>query len=390
MKDKETKLVLENGVIFTGLSFGAKGETIGEVCFNTGMTGYQEILTDPSYCGQLITMTYPHIGNYGVNPVDVESNRVQAAGFIVREENKFPSNFRSTQSLGEYLQDQKIVGIQGIDTRMLVRIIRDEGALNGIISTIDLQEDSLLKKVRSAPSMKGLNLAKVVSTSKRYTWGQEKGKRSKEPKTKDQQLKANYTIAAIDFGIKKNILRILQSHGCRITVFPANVSADEILDFNPDGVFLSNGPGDPAAVTYGIKTVKSLLGIKPIFGICLGHQILALALGAKTYKLKFGHRGCNHPVKNLETEMVEITSQNHGFVVDPDSLPGNVKITHTSLNDQTVEGLRCKDALAFSVQYHPESSPGPHDSRYLFEEYVDMMSVPRGHKGTDRIVKKCN
>ena len=269
MKDKETKLVLENGVIFTGLSFGAKGETIGEVCFNTGMTGYQEILTDPSYCGQLITMTYPHIGNYGVNPVDVESNRVQAAGFIVREENKFPSNFRSTQSLGEYLQDQKIVGIQGIDTRMLVRIIRDEGALNGIISTIDLQEDSLLKKVRSAPSMKGLNLAKVVSTSKRYTWGQEKGKRSKEPKTKDQQLKANYTIAAIDFGIKKNILRILQSHGCRITVFPANVSADEILDFNPDGVFLSNGPGDPAAVTYGIKTVKSLLGIKPIFGICL-------------------------------------------------------------------------------------------------------------------------
>ena len=364
--NKPVKLVLENGTVFSGVSFGAEGETIGEVCFNTGMTGYQEILTDPSYCGQLITMTYPHIGNYGVNPEDVESNKVQAAGFIVREENVVPSNFRSTQSLGDYLREQKIVGIQEIDTRMLTRIIRDEGAMNGIISSVDLVEYSLLKKVKAAPSMTGMDLAKVVTTPNSYDWRMEKGDRRKEV--------ARFKIATIDFGIKHNILRLLESHGCEVTVFPATATATEILKINPDGIFLSNGPGDPAAVTYGIETVKSLLGKKPIFGICLGHQILALALGADTYKLKFGHRGCNHPVKNLETGKVEITSQNHGFAVDPETIPKNVVITHNSLNDQTVEGLKCTDVPAFSVQYHPESSPGPHDSRYLFEEFIKLMS----------------
>ena len=354
---KRAKLVLENGTIFTGASFGASGETIGEVCFNTGMTGYQEILTDPSYCGQLVTMTYPHIGNYGVNLEDVESNKIQAAGFIVREESVVPSNFRSTQSLGEYLQDQKIVGIQEIDTRMLTRILRDEGAMNGIISTMDLDDDSLLKKVKAAPSMDGLDLAKVVTCDKSYEWS-----------------KGTHKIAAIDFGIKHNILRLLESHGCEVTVFPVTTTAREILEFNPDGVFLSNGPGDPAAVTYAINMVKELLGKKPIFGICLGHQILALALDAKTYKLKFGHRGCNHPVKNLETGIVEITSQNHGFAVDENSLPKNIEVTHLSLNDQTVEGLKCIDVPAFSVQYHPESSPGPHDSRYLFEQFINMIT----------------
>ena len=354
---KSAKLILENGTIFSGISFGAEGKTIGEVCFNTGMTGYQEILTDPSYCGQLITMTYPHIGNYGVNEEDVESNKIHAAGFIVREENVVPSNFRSTQSLGEYLRAQKIVGIQKIDTRMLTRILRDEGAMNGIISTTDLDDDSLLQKVKMAPSMDGLDLAKVVTCDKSYKWS-----------------KGKHKIAAIDFGIKHNILRLLESHGCEITVFPATTTATEILNINPDGIFLSNGPGDPAAVTYGIKTVKELLGKKPLFGICLGHQILALALGAKTYKLKFGHRGCNHPVKNLKTGGVEITSQNHGFAVDADSLSENMEVTHLSLNDQTVEGLKCINVQAFSVQYHPESSPGPHDSRYLFQNFIDMMT----------------
>ena len=354
---KSAKLILENGTIFSGISFGAEGETIGEVCFNTGMTGYQEILTDPSYCGQLITMTYPHIGNYGVNEEDVESNKIHASGFIVREENVVPSNFRSSQSLGEYLRDQKIVGIQKIDTRMLTRILRDEGAMNGIISTVNLDDDSLLQKVKMAPSMDGLDLAKVVTCDKSYKWS-----------------KGKHKIAAIDFGIKHNILRLLESHGCDVTVFSATASTTEILNINPDGIFLSNGPGDPAAVTYGIKTVKELLGKKPLFGICLGHQILALALGAKTYKLKFGHRGCNHPVKNLKTGGVEITSQNHGFGVDTDSLSENVEVTHLSLNDQTVEGLKCINVQAFSVQYHPESSPGPHDSRYLFQNFIDMMT----------------
>ena len=372
--NKVSILTLENGAVFAGTSFGAKGETIGEVCFNTSMTGYQEILTDPSYCGQLVTMTYPHIGNYGVNLEDVESTKVQAAGFIIREENIVPSNFRSTQSLGEYLQDENIVGIQGIDTRMLTCMIRDDGAMNGIISTMDLDEKSLLKKVKAAPSMRGQDLVKAVTCIDNYSWNLGIRDQGSEPKANGQKRKVHYKIAVIDFGIKYNILRLLEACGCYITVFPANTNADEILTFNPDGIFLSNGPGDPEAVTYGRETVKKLLGKKPIFGICLGHQILALALGGKTYKLKFGHRGCNHPVKNISNNKVEITSHNHGFAVEPGSLSDDVNITHISLNDQTVEGLKCTEVPAFSVQYHPESSPGPHDSRYLFEEFISMMS----------------
>ena len=355
-------LVLENGTVFKGSIFGAEGETIGEVCFNTGMTGYQEIITDPSYCGQLLIMTYPHIGNYGINPDDVESMKIQASGFIIREENEIPSNFRSTMTLGNYLRENSIVGIQGIDTRMLTRIIRKEGAMNGIISTTDSDVKSLLKKVKDAPSMDGMDLAKIVTTKVKYKW-----------KSKNSPSKFKYNIAAIDYGIKYNILRLFESYNCEITVFPANTTAIEILNFNPDGIFLSNGPGDPSAVTYAIETVKNLLGKKPIFGICLGHQLLALALGAKTFKLKFGHRGCNHPVKNLESESIEITSQNHGFAVDSTTLPKEILITHTSLNDQTVEGIRSNDKRAFSVQYHPESSPGPHDSRYLFNEFISIM-----------------
>tara|TARA_B100000315_G_scaffold38029_2_gene32639 strand:+ start:2849 stop:3952 length:1104 start_codon:yes stop_codon:yes gene_type:complete len=357
-------LLLEDGRSFQGWSFGAKGETVGEVCFNTGMTGYQEILTDPSYCGQIVTMTSPHIGNYGVNPEDVESDRIQVAGFVVKEETEYPSNWRATQSIGDYLREHDIVGIQGIDTRALTRHIRTEGAMNGIISSADQNLDSLKEKLSAVPSMAGLDLARNVTTAERYEWsGNGKGK-----------LK----VAAIDYGIKLNILRLLENNGCDVTVFPAQTSAEELLEFKPNGIFLSNGPGDPAAVDYAIKTVKNLLGKTPIFGICLGHQILALALGAETFKLKFGHRGINHPVKNLETGIVEITSQNHGFAVDLDSLPANVIPTHVNLNDNTSEGIRCKDIPAFSVQYHPEASPGPHDSRYLFRQYIDMMAEKVG------------
>jgi carbamoyl-phosphate synthase small subunit len=323
------------------------------------MTGYQEILTDPSYCQQIVTMTAPHIGNYGVNPDDNESDRIQVAGFVIKEETVIPSNWRSTQSIGDYLKDHNIVGIQKIDTRALTRHIQDNGAMNGIISTIDSNLESLKKKLSQAPSMTRLDLAQKVTCKDSYLWSTIQN--------------GQYKVAAIDFGIKHNILRLLESHGCNVTVFPAHVTSKEILEFNPDGVFLSNGPGDPEAVTYGIETVKKLLGEKPIFGICLGHQILALALGGKTFKLKFGHRGCNHPVKNLESGKVEITSQNHGFAVDLDSLPSNIEQTHINLNDNTSEGIRCKEFSAFSVQYHPESSPGPHDSRYLFEKFIEMM-----------------
>ncbi len=358
--NKRTKaiLLLEDGRVFKGFSFGHIGETTGEVCFNTGMSGYQEILTDPSYCKQIVTMTSPHIGNYGINSEDIESKNIQVSGFVIKEETEIPSNWRSELSVGNYLDDQKIVGIQNIDTRALTRHIRDNGAMNGIISSIDVDTKSLKSKLNQIPSMEGLDLAKVVTTKKNYKW-------SKDSKP--------YKVAAIDYGIKFNILRLLDKHDCEVTVFPADISADEIIKFDPDGVFLSNGPGDPSAVTYGIKMVKSLLGKKPIFGICLGHQILALALGAKTFKLKFGHRGINHPVRNNETGIIEITSQNHGFAVDLDSLPDNVESTHINLNDNTSEGIKCKDIPAFSVQFHPESSPGPHDSRYLFKQFIDMM-----------------
>ena len=360
-KEKQAILLLEDGREFHGSAFGYEGETVGEVCFNTGMSGYQEILTDPSYCKQIVTMTSPHIGNYGINKEDVESDRIQVAGFIIKEESTVPSNWRSNQSIGDYLNDHKIVGIRNIDTRAVTRHIRDHGAMNGIISSIDLNIENLKEKLVKVPSMTGLDLAKIVSTKSSFQW--EGNSNSKK-----------YKVAAIDYGIKHNILRLLEESGCEITVFPCKTSAAEILKFNPDGVFLSNGPGDPSAVKYGIKMVQELLGQKPIFGICLGHQILSLALGAKTFKLKFGHRGINHPVRNMETGQIEITSQNHGFAVDLNSLPKNVISTHVNLNDDTSAGIRCIDSDAFSVQYHPESSPGPHDSRYLFQQFVKLMS----------------
>ena len=358
-KSNSAILLLADGRIFEGKSFGYQGETTGEVCFNTGMTGYQEILTDPSYCRQIVTMTSPHIGNYGINEEDIESENIQVAGFAIKEETMTPSNWRSTQSLGEYLKKNKIVGIKEIDTRSLTRHIRDKGAMNGIISSNDLDTQSLEKKLKEFPDMNGLDLAKDVTTQKKYKW----------------PGKGQYKVAVIDFGIKKNILRLLSDAGCELTVFPASIKAEDILSFEPDGVFLSNGPGDPLAVTYGIETVKKLLGKVPLFGICLGHQILALALGASTFKLKFGHRGINHPVRNNEKNTVEITSQNHGFAVDLDSLPPNVISTHINLNDNTSGGIRCTDIPAFSVQYHPESSPGPHDSRYLFNQFIEMMNA---------------
>ena len=357
MDKNRSILLLDDGKKFEGKPFGFNGETIGEVCFNTGMTGYQEILTDPSYCKQIVTMTSPHIGNYGVNEEDVESDNIQVSGFIIKEETLIPSNWRSVTSIGDYLRKNKVVGIQHLDTRELTRHIRDNGAMNGIISSTDSNVDSLREKLNKAPSMNGLDLAKVVSTKKIYEWSSD----------------GKYKIAAIDYGIKHNILNLLTENNCRVTVFPAKTSAEEILKFNPDGVFLSNGPGDPAAVTYGIEMVKELLGKKPIFGICLGHQILSLALGASTFKLKFGHRGINHPVKNMVSNNVEITSQNHGFAVDINSLPENVISTHINLNDNTSEGVQCEDLKAFSVQYHPESSPGPHDSRYLFNKFIDLI-----------------
>ncbi len=355
---KNAVLLLEDGKHFNGKIFGSRGEAIGEVCFNTGMTGYQEILTDPSYCRQIVTMTAPHIGNYGVNPEDVESHKIWVAGFVIKEETINPSNWRSNQAIGSYLKEHNIVGIKEIDTRALTRHIRDNGAMNGVISSTGDDLNTLKQKLSDAPGMNGLDLAKEVTTSQKYQWSKGLSK---------------FKVAAIDFGVKYNILRLLEKHSCNVTVFPAGATAKDVLAFNPDGIFLSNGPGDPSAVTYGIETVKKLLGKKPIFGICLGHQILALALGAKTFKLKFGHRGLNHPVKNFDSGGIEITSQNHGFAVDLKTLPENVVSTHLNLNDNTSEGIRCKDIPAFSVQYHPESSPGPHDSRYLFQQFINMM-----------------
>ena len=377
------KLVLENGLVFTGESFGADGETTGEVVFNTSMTGYQEILTDPSYCGQIVTMTYPLIGNYGVNTEDVESIHPWVSGFVVKEYSDYPSNYRATKTLGSYLRENSIVAIQGVDTRMLTKTIRDAGAMRSIISTIDLNESSLLDKVRRAPHMMGLDLTGTVTTKKPYTWENienvpfalqvDPGERSNHG--------APHHVVVYDFGIKHNILRRLAAFGCRLTVVPASCTSEDVLSLKPDGIFLSNGPGDPAAVRYAIRNLEQLLDKKPIFGICLGHQLLAHALGGKTFKLKFGHRGANHPVKNLLTRQIEITSQNHGFAVDPDSLDTHViEITHINLNDGTNEGFRHRQLPVFSVQYHPEASPGPHDSDYLFRQFVESMkefaSVP--------------
>jgi carbamoyl-phosphate synthase small subunit len=369
----KAKLVLENGTIFDGESFGAEGVTTGEVVFNTSMTGYQEILTDPSYAGQIVTMTYPLIGNYGVNKSDLESIRPQVAGFVVKEYSEFPSNFRSTNSLGSWLAQHSIIGIEGIDTRMLTKIIRSVGAMRGIISTEDLDDASLLAKVKKTPQMIGLDLASRVTTQKSYNWDEVDTTPFALPVMKSVP-KNKWNVVVYDYGVKQNILRRLTSYGCKLTVVPASVSADDVLKMNPDGIFLSNGPGDPAAVKYAIENLKNLIGKKPIFGICLGHQLLAHAFGGKTFKLKFGHRGANHPVKNLTTGAIEITSQNHGFAVDPDSLdPKSIEITHTNLNDNTNEGFRHRSLPIVCVQYHPEASPGPHDSDYLFAQFVEMM-----------------
>ena len=372
-------LLLQDGTVFKGKSFGAKGQMCGEVVFNTSMTGYQEILTDPSYNEQIITMTYPLIGNYGTNIDDYESKRVYARGFIVKEACGYPSNWRTQQSLSDYLKKHNVIGLEGIDTRMLVRHIRTEGAMNGIIAT----EGSiavLKNKLEKYPGLVGRDIVKNITTKRPYKWNKPVIDILAEKQRRHTKYNIGHTkkVIAFDFGVKHNILRLLVSHGCRVVVVPANTSAKEVLRQKPDGVFLSNGPGDPAPVSYAIDTTKALLGKVPIFGICLGHQILALALGGKTYKLKFGHRGANHPVKNFDTGKIEITAQNHGFCIDMDSLAGkNVELTHLNLNDNTNEGLRCSHLKCFSVQYHPEASPGPHDSAYLFENFIKMMSLPK-------------
>lgn len=363
-------LVLADGTTYRGWSFGAAGTTVGEVVFNTGMTGYQEVLTDPSYSGQIITFTYPELGNTGVNPGDEESATVQAKAVIARNVTYRPSNWRSTQSLPEYLQEKNIPGIYGIDTRSLTRKLREYGAINGAVSTEILDPQRLLNIVEQAPDMAGLNLVKDITTDQVYEWSEET--EAEWEFASSTNIERPLTVVAIDFGVKRNILRRLASYGCKVIVVPANTPSAEILAYNPDGIFLSNGPGDPAAVEEGIAVTKELLAAeKPTFGICMGHQILGLSLGAETFKLKFGHRGLNQPA-GLQKQ-IEITSQNHGFAIATESLGADVEITHLNLNDQTVAGLRHKTLPFFSVQYHPEASPGPHDADYLFENFVKLM-----------------
>jgi carbamoyl-phosphate synthase small subunit len=364
-------LALEDGSVFEGTGFGAEAEASGEVVFNTSMTGYQEILTDPSYCGQLVAMTYPEIGNVGVNPEDVESSRPFVEGFVVKEYWESPSNWRSRRSLHDYLAEHRIPGIQGIDTRAVVRLLREKGSLNGVLSTRDPDPKRLVEKARAVPSMEGQDLVGRVTCEKPYDW--DEGKWTLDKGYVRAAGPGKHFIVAYDYGIKRNILRGLINSGCRVRVVPGNTPARDVLAMNPDGIFLSNGPGDPDAVPYAKEAVRDLIGKKPIFGICLGHQILGLALGGRTYKLKFGHHGGNQPVMDLTTQKVEITSQNHGFAVDADSLAKVADVTHLNLNDRTVEGLTHRELPLFSVQYHPESSPGPHDARYLFERFVRMI-----------------
>ncbi|MBS2015692.1 MAG: glutamine-hydrolyzing carbamoyl-phosphate synthase small subunit [Deltaproteobacteria bacterium] len=374
--EEKAFLVLADGTVFDGEPFGARGTvTTGEAVFTTTMTGYQEVLTDPSYSGQIVTMTAPEIGNVGVNAVDAESvdGKPHVAGFVLRDASPLASNWRSEQTLDAYLAQHGIVAIAGVDTRKLTRHLRDKGAQNGAIGTGSVE--SLLAAAKAAPDMSGLDLVKGVTPSKPYAFSEGRGSwRVTDPHAAPgPKRKKDLAVVAIDYGVKKNILRCLVDAGCKVTVVPASTTASDILAMNPDGVFLSNGPGDPAAVGYAVETIKGLLGKKPIFGICLGHQLLALALGGKTYKLKFGHRGANQPVKDLATGRIEITTQNHGFCVDLASLPSGVESTHVHLNDGTSEGLAAKDLRAFSVQYHPEAAAGPHDSLYLFDRFTAMM-----------------
>lgn len=379
-------LTLADGTVFEGTAFGASGEAVGEIVFNTSLTGYQEILTDPSYKGQIVTMTYPEIGNVGVNPEDVESRRSFVEGFVVKEYWERPSNWRARQDLAAYLRAQGIVGIQGLDTRALVRRIRDGGAQQAVISTDDLDARRLIEKARGAPSLIGRDLVREVTCREAYTWSQGHWELASGYRLQADAAaglaaartpEPMYSVVAYDYGVKFNILRHLVEAGCRVRVVPADTPADEVLRLKPDGVFLSNGPGDPAAAPYAKQHIAALIGKLPLFGICLGHQILGLALGGRTYKLKFGHHGGNQPVMDLATRKVEITAQNHGFCVDVDSLPERTHVTHVNLNDRTVEGLQHPDYPLFSVQYHPESSPGPHDAAYLFARFTTMMERSR-------------
>lgn len=369
------KLALEDGTVFAGEALGARGEVDGEVVFNTSMTGYQEILTDPSYRGQIVTMTYPEIGNYGVNDQDVESHRPQLAGFIMREHSRIVSNFRAQGSLNEYLERYGIVGMSGIDTRSLVRRIRIHGAMKGVLSTSDLDDDRLVAKAQASPGLVGRDLVREVVPAESRVWEETLSEWAVLPSPHEQAagVLCGKHVAALDYGMKWNIARHLRDIGCRVTIVPGTATAADVLALEPDGVFLSNGPGDPEPLDYAVETIRGLLGKKPIFGICLGHQLLGLACGAKTFKLKFGHRGANQPVLNLLSGKVEITAQNHGFAVDEDSLPDQLEITHRNLNDNTVAGMRHRQLPAFSVQYHPEASSGPHDSRYLFDQFRELL-----------------
>ena len=383
--NKEAILALEDGRTFRGRAWGAEGERTGEIVFNTSMTGYQEILTDPSYAGQIVTMTYTEIGNYGVNPEDVESRRPFIEGFVVREFSEVTSNWRATMSLDEYLKQHGIVGISEVDTRALVRHIREKGAMRACISSVDTDEASVIAKARRAPEMLGRNLVDEVSCGDAYEWSSITDEQKLfdpmmgfAPAGKFAPDEAPFRVVAYDFGIKYYILRYLAAVGCNVTVVPASTSAEDVLALAPDGIFLSNGPGDPAALSEIVREVKTLLNAAPVFGICLGHQILGLALGGRTFKLKFGHRGGNQPVKNHRTGRIEITSHNHGFAVDPDSLDQReIELTHFNLNDGCLEGFRHRRLPVFSVQYHPEAGPGPHDATYLFDEFIANMRARR-------------
>ncbi len=378
----EGLLALEDGRVFRGRSFGAAAERGGEVVFNTSMTGYQEVLTDPSYCGQIVVMTSPQVGNCGVNDQDVESRRVQVEGFVVREHSEISSSWRARKDLAQYLRENDIPGVSEVDTRALTHHLRSGGVLRGVISALDRSAESLVRKARALPRLEEIDLVGRVTCAARAQWRGGGPVSVSGPPPRPRRA-ARHRIVAVDYGMKESILRRLTRSGCRVTVVPARTTAEEILSLSPDGVFLSNGPGDPGILEGPVAMVRGLLGRLPLFGICLGHQVTALALGARTFKLKFGHRGVNHPVRNLPTGRVEITSQNHGYAVDPDSLPSEVAITHVNLNDGTVEGIRHRTLPAFSVQYHPEASPGPHDAHYLFDQFIRLIEGWKAGAGED-------